>query len=70
MGVLLWDWTKGVIWNIVINKTLNNTSIGLPDSGTELCINKVPIFHYKDPGLSLLEGKPLSTFMVVPPLCW
>ena len=68
MGELLWDWTEGFIRNGVVNKNLDNTSTGLPDSGTEWCINRAPDSHCKDPGFRFLGGKPLSTFLGFLPL--
>ena len=47
-----------------INRKLNNAFIGLPDSGTEYCISRVPGCHSKDPGFSSWEGKLNSSFLV------
>ena len=50
--------------NDVISRKLNNAFIGLPDSGTEYCIRRVPDCHSKNPGFSSWEGKPNSCFLV------
>ena len=53
-----------------LSRSVNNTSIGLPDSGTEWFIIREPGFHCKNPGFSFLGSKPLSSFLGVLPLCW
>ena len=45
------------------SRSVNNTSIGLPDSRTEWFIIRALDSHCKNPGFSFLEGKPLSTFL-------